>query len=297
MIKLKTFNVKIGDLCRGDVDLSFGIYFSTREKIKIDIFSIDVYIFDHFINNAPTICQKIINIFSPGKLVHDIEWTYTAGPVCSMLEFEAVSGLAVTMRFGNGEVAENYCGGRPIDQYAKALNDPRGLQVALQDGFPDHLTFTSEPIIRYLAHTPRRSLKIHVLEHPYRNGHFEDYPVVLVDTKKLLRYWRQQCNYTGFQKIKNLYRKKVNSIDDDDRKLLKSSYETSSKYPIPHEMACGVCLNFENKICFTNGRHRTVNLANAGAPFIPVHTCKEGISRFRKLFEWEPAKNYNLISR
>ena len=37
-----------------------------------------------------------------------------------------------------------------------------------------------------------------------------------------------------------------------------------------------------------------VNLANAGAPFIPVQTHKRDLNTLCELFEWKLAKNFNL---
>ncbi len=300
MSQLKSINVNIGaPYGRPGIDIYFSVGFcvSIKEKNKIDLFSIDKKNFNHFIYNAPTICQKIIEQIGLGISIHDVEWTYTAAPVCSKLEFEALNGLAVKMKFDNGEVANTYFGNQPLDYYEKALNDSREFKVVLQEKFPNSLINTYEPIIKYLAHTPGLSKKIHFLERPYKNLPFSDYPVVLIDTKSFIDYWKYQCGFYMLQRIKTLFRGKVNSVSikDDDRELLKSSKKTSSKYIIPREMAnVGyININIENRLRFTNGRHRVVNLANAGAPFIPIQTTKEELKAIRELFEWEPAKNFN----
>ncbi len=289
MTKLKSFDLKISDSDGIDFNYSIGFYVSDKEKNKINLFSIDKKN-NYFIYDAPIICQKLLKNFALAKSIHDIEWTYTAAPISSKLEFKALNGLAVIMRFDNGEVVNHRYGRRPLDYYEKALNDPRGLMVSLQEGIPNHLTSISEPIIKYLVHTPKRSREIHVLDQP------NNYPVVLINTEFFIHYWNHQCSLNGVQIIKNLFRGKViPSNDDEDRELLKSSYETSLKFSIPNEMASGVHLNFKNKISFQNGRHRTVNIANAGALYIPVQTNIEGANTFRELFGWAPAKNFNLI--
>lgn len=55
---------------------------------------------------------------------------------------------------------------------------------------------------------------------------------------------------------------------------------------LPEVMACGVCLSFQNKIRFTNGRHRTVNAENFAAPFIPLQSMSGGIDVFKETFEF-----------
>jgi hypothetical protein len=288
----EVLDVYIGKPFGIEIELSIGFLVFYKGKIKIHVFLLNNKGFSgakYFIDNAPTICQKIVEQTDLKKSIQDIEWTYTVSLASSKLKFEALGGVAVLMRFENGAVAKNYCGGQSLEYYEEGLNDPRGLVAFLQDGVSDDFPSTSKPIVEYLVHTPKRTKKIHVMEHPYKSLPIDEHPVVLVDTNVFISYWEDQCQ----PKRKNLFswKPKPSGLDNDDLELLKSSFEMSLEYSIPHEMPCGVGLCDKN-IRFTNGRHRFVNLAKAGAPFIPVQTSKHGLDTFREFFEWEPTKNF-----
>jgi hypothetical protein len=295
MHRLKTIDVYIGKPYGIDIELPIGFIVTSNGIVKIDLFLLSnkhsrYTNTQYFIYNAPFICQKVVEIVGLHKLIQDIEWTYTASIATSNLKFKALNVFAVKMIFENGVVAKNYCGGESQEYYEEALNDPRGLTEYLQRGLSEEFPTISEPIEFYLAHTPRRIKRIHVLEPPYTYPSIDEHPVVVVDTNAFISYWEQQCKLEKIGVIKRLFSKTTRrSSIDDDLELLNSSIEKSLEQFIPCEMSCGVKLCNE-KIRFTNGRHRFVNLAKAGASFIPVQTEKYGLEAFRELFEWKPAK-------
>lgn len=126
---------------------------------------------------------------------------------------------------------------------------------------------------------------VHVLDHP-----LDDYPVFLADSKKFISYWKEKLRMTRANRLV-AYFTKGNSIDyrhnSDDIELLSSTLQESLSRSVPIEMPLGVGFDFENRISFGNGRHRTVNLANMGAPYIPMQVHQKCMKDFHKLFYWD----------
>ncbi len=297
-MKLDIFEFSIyDDLRKRDCNFSFGLLVSDE---KIDLFLTDQDSVYDLEQQIPSICQGILAEYHPDKNLQDIKWTYTAGGGHSDLIFDQCNGLATTMTISNDAVLEPYCCAYEIETYEAALNDPRGLETALLDGYPEEAlsSFSRDPIVRYLAYTPNHDTqKIHVLKAAYERF-LEDNPVVFVDSQKFISYWKQQCTPKEpeeglISKLKEKFfdmveqKKGYCDIDSDDNVLLSSTLEKSLKHRIPNDMACGVSLDHNNNIRFTNGRHRTVNLANLGAPFIPVQTYKGGEKQLVDMFEWD----------
>jgi hypothetical protein len=278
-----------------DRHYSFGLVVSDE---KIDIFHIDPSSVNYLNENLPDLCRKILAKYFTSKQIQDMQWTHTAGGAHSKIIFNEQNNFATTAIYTNGAVFQPYCYAYKIEEYEAALNDPRGLELALLDGYEDEdakSSFSIDPVKQYLVHTPyHEHYKIHVMTPPFFHNTGEC-PVILVDTEKFISYWKRQSSKltsknTRLNKIKSVFhfnqKNSEDRLDVDDRELLSSTLETSLKHDIPYEMACGVSLSFDNKIRFTNGRHRTVNLSNLGAPFIPVQSSSHGEERFRELFEW-----------
>lgn len=291
--KLKIFTLLFEEkdfILNNENTFEIGYYKSiSREKgIKIDLFSISDSFTQFFIEHAPEICGKLLVHLSIESDIDEVIWNYVASPAYSALKFIRVHGKLAMMRLENGEVRRPYCGGLTIDQYQEVWDSKQEFKQALQTGYPEG-SYESEPIIQHLVHTPRRQEKVRVMIPPYGYDD-EDHPVVLVDTTKFIHYWNQQCKekqLTINDRFIRLFKPlEVDWIDANDRKLLQSSSKEQKEWHIPKEMACGACLNHVNKIRFTNGRHRTVNLANAGAPFIPMQISDHNKEMFCERFEW-----------
>ena len=296
MKKLNNFGVMAYDQHRKmDKHYCFGLVVTDKQ---IDIFFIDQTSFHYFTENTPDVCQKILTEYFLGEKIQNMQWTYTAGGGHSKIIFNEQNNLITTMTFTNGAVLQPYCYAYTMEKYEAALDDPRGLELALLDGYETEAfksSFFRDSITRYLVHTPYHDkYKIHVMKPPYSHDP-EQYPIILVDTEKFISYWKQQSvpiasKDTVIDKLKSIFGLNQGNCEDRfdgaDCRLLSSTLETSLKYYIPDEMACGVSLSFDNIISFANGRHRTVNLANLGAPFIPVQSSSYEEEKFRTLFEW-----------
>lgn len=136
-----------------------------------------------------------------------------------------------------------------------------------------------------------------MLQPAYGSASSSDHPVILVDTVRFINYWKKQCapkeRVCGLLGIISvaLFKDKSTAIPTEsqaDHTLLSSGLDESLTHAIPSEMACGVGLDYKGELCFTNGRHRTVNMANLGAPYMPLQIYNEGIDEFKVLFEWKP---------
>lgn len=265
--------------------------------------------YNAFVKDTTGICLKALEKYYPDKKLQDIEWSYSAGGGHSDFYFDSKSGLATSLTFSNSAVLEPYCSALPIEEYQSAINDPRGLSAALLDGYtPEAIpSFSGSPKTIYLVHTPHHPEKsIHQVNPPLRNR-IDENPVVLVDTDKFMQHWRNQSvppvhgnSLRGLlAKAMECFEEGVthNIYDKTNHKLLKSDLETALKHHIPDEMAFGVGIDTtDHKIYFSNGRHRTVNFAKLGAPYIPVQTSLHNLNAFKALFEWNPdsALEYNM---
>jgi len=263
------------------------------DESQISLFSIDHEENMRFLNNIPSICDQVVNVLYESKSVLDFSWTYTASSATSRLTFLEENQTPVSLIIENGWVIESYCHSMDSSEYKEAIVDPRGLEASLRDGLPEHIKYVSPPVKIHIAQTPLRNQKLYALQTPYKNIDPDEYPVINVDAKRFLDYWRKQSRPDFFLKFPSLYKvlKKFGwpsyHLDESDHKLLQSTQKVSNNYVIPSEMACGVALDFDKKIRFTNGRHRCVNLANAGAPFIPIQIYGYQRDEMINLFQWD----------
>jgi len=270
-------------------EIAYYISKNKEEDIRIVLFSIRDSCTQFFTDHAPEICGKLLKYLNIDKSIDEVTWNYAASPAYSALKFIRIHGMLAIMRLENGEVSKPHCGNLTLDQYQKIWDLKQDFKQALKIGYPEG-DYQSEALVQHLVHTPRRQEKLRVIVPPYGYDN-EEYPVVLVDTVKFINYWSQQCKEKRPIFSDRLFRFfkpiRVDWIDINDRKLLQSSSKKQNEWHIPKEMACGTCLNFVNKIRFTNGRHRTVNVANAGAPFIPMQISSYDKVKFCEKFEWQ----------
>ncbi len=268
---------------------SLGYYVKTNtpELTRIILFSLKNNYPAYFRLHAPEICSQLLKQLAINKTLDEINWSYASAPALSILKFIRNKGKLATMHIENDEVFNPYAGALTLKEYENLYNESVDFKLALQKGFPINNVKPSA-LIDYLVHTPKRNEKIRTMTTPYGND--KDYKVILVDTNRFMKHWEQQSKVeTGnlFNQARYFIESFIaNHTDYSERGLLSSSKNNNKQWYIPHKMACGVCLNHANKISFTNGRHRTINLANAGAPFIPLQVANEHLADMRKEFEW-----------
>jgi len=269
-----------------EVSYQFGLI---REVSDVKIFLLENDSHNYFIDHAPNILLAIHKHYDLENEWHEYKWSFVAGAAYSEIIIESKHNTPTTITFLNAAVLKPYCSAFKAATYINAILDSRSLQDALLDGYPANLksSFTEASTTFYLVHTPRhKKYLFHMIKPWYCD--LEKFPVVLVNSEKFISYWKQQREplpQTIFEKLigKNPSYK---SIDCDDEILLSSTVEISLRYSIPATMAENVHFDHENKIRFGDGRHRTVNIANMGAPFIPVQVSNDNLEIFIKAFEF-----------
>jgi hypothetical protein len=246
--------------------------------------------------------QAIRDQFCPGTPLGDIDWEYTNGICHSDIELEEQGGILTCMHLSNNEL------GRisheiPLQRYQDALNSPDGFEheMASGHGFMRGKKATIFPI-RLGGEDRDRVIY-------FTSNNYDGMTPVLADAAKFLQAWRQQeerfskpappppSKAIGF--LRSLFSSaSENTPNNEGRRhdfaLFQSTQEKSRKeiwkntcpeYPIE-----AAFINFnanqpEDSIAFTNGRHRTFNVANLAAPYVLIDVGCD-VDAFRKKFEW-----------
>tara|TARA_B100000745_G_C20145053_1_gene392622 strand:- start:244 stop:1116 length:873 start_codon:yes stop_codon:yes gene_type:complete len=286
--KLVSFSCRIhGEKHPAEKWLTFGAV-ATKKDTSLHIFIDSEESAAYFRNNAALVLQQGKANLYPFKELHEISWLCTIGVATSRISLNRKNGLVSDVVFHNSAILQTYCSTLSMAKYNKALTSHQGLEKALWDDLPTsyHKIFTLPASTVYVVHTPGHPVKqLHQLTARYDTSSGE-YPVVLVDTQKFIAHWKRQCRKGLLPWLKHLYPKhRGNELDNDDHEILSAPANESVHHSLPKEMACGVHLTSRQKIQFTNGRHRTVNFANLGAPFIPVQTVRHGLCDFKDRFE------------
>lgn len=262
-----------------------------RQDSEITVFLVNDHSHRYFVDFSATVLLILLEYFELESQLQKFNWVFIAGAAYSEIYIESKKGTATTLTFENAAVLEPYCHAYTVERYAAALTSVNGVRRALLEHYPENLwsSFLQGPVKFYLAHTPDHPrIPLHMMQHPYPTLDEEHEQIVLTDAKKFMRYWKDQC---GFRSISHrlprwLKLDSQHGIDQDDRELLGSPPNESSKHIIPSRMSEGLSFSQDRKIRFTNGRHRAVNIANLGALFIPMHVNKECLEDFRTAFEF-----------
>ncbi len=223
------------------------------------------------------VCSSILVSADITCRLDQIEWAYTTPFYQSKLVFYFGGGEILYVTLSNRNVLHSGNDRFIADDLKTYLKSGTYGQ---RDGGPRDITLEW---VFYFAPTPFRRSKYLVCEPLASDG-----PVVLLDTKTFIRDWREQSQPGS--KLANLVRRRFEFHEKggnrDDLELINSTRSLSKKWSLVREMPCGVGFNYRGEIAFSNGRHRTVNLANAGSPYIPVQVAVDQEEVMRDRFEW-----------
>lgn len=266
-------------------------YGALRRLNEITVFLVDDDSHQYFVDFAATVLLKALGHFGLESELQKFKWVFIAGAGYSEIYIESKKGIATSLSFENTAVLEPFCCAYSVKQYTAALTSTRGVRLALLESYSENVwpSFHLNPVKFYLAHTPNHpATPVHIMEHPYPNLDSDHEEIVLADAKKFMNYWRSQCGLHSvyYQFFGPLKLTSLHGLDKDDWLLLNSPSVDSLGYIIPRVMSEGVSFRANGKIRFTNGRHRAVNIANLGAPFIPIHVNRECLQDFKATFEF-----------
>lgn len=252
----------------------------------IDIFALEPIVDTEMDANLAWICDQLLEALPIEHSLSDCAWTYTIAPHSTTFSFTENHGLATSITINDIRVFEPYCIGAAISEYMDAISSSDGLKQSMQSHYAPGSFEDIQSTTLHLAYTPRRTRRLHSLENPLPN-YVDDLGIVVnVDSERFMEYWLKQSapKTTG---IFPRFGGSRSSLDVSDHKLLTGSIEESLKYTIPFQMASTVVLDYENKVRFNGGRHRTVNIFRSGAPYIPLHTVMQSnYDEFLEKFEW-----------
>ncbi|MDB5491263.1 MAG: hypothetical protein JWO78_1112 [Micavibrio sp.] len=249
--------------------------------------------------------KTIRDQFCPGTSLGDIDWKYTNGIYHSDIKLEEQGGILTRMHLSSNEL------GRvnskiSLQHYQDALKSPDGFEDKMSSGhgfvrgqkntiFPIRLGGEDRDKVIYFA-----------------SNNYDGMTPVLVDAAKFLHAWRQQeerflkpasprANKT-IGLLRSLFSSaSENTSDDEGRRhdlaLFQSTKEKSRKEiwnnTSPQHPIEAAFINFnanqpEDCIAFSNGRHRTFNMANLAASYVLIDVGGD-VDAFRKKFEWAPS--------
>ncbi len=267
-----------------------GVFMDRRRSAqpKIHVFAVDTYSGNEMLCNGPLIFEQILDEVLPSVSLHEASWSYTNGPYHSDVVFEG-SGKITTRMIADNEFA--FYSSIPVSETLLPEYEQK-----LTENFSGQKMPSSPQAQRIVVPIPRHPQKYLCMED--RNDPMGR--AIFADTEKLLRQWYQDNlpsvdDYGVLGSIRGLFGiKSQGDLEKENIQLMGTTLEQSIRHVYPHNGsphdAPRISYNPRNdgpKIGVTNGRHRIVNLAKLGAPFIPVD-MQPGprTEEFRKHFEW-----------
>lgn len=296
MKNIQVINVEDCDLSNNEIQRKLGVYISSQDDSPhIHIFEVGKGIMAraHFAFAAPYIGLQILKKYLPEKELSDVRWTYTSGAAHTDFSFKKTHGEISEVFFTNS-CPLDLTMPKSIEEYQNLLSHPQ-TGVATND---ENDIFYRGPQKNVIVPIPKHKHGFHVLRHPEQI--MRDHCLVLVDPKKFMKHWLTQAfkeaNVHDIDGLRKEYEAASKLMSDDDNPIaqLHSPIEKSLEYiqlRYPNEPAH---ISFwtrnyepEGKTSFVNGRHRTINFYNAGAPFLPFLMYKSDTTVvFKEKFEW-----------
>ncbi|MCF8496588.1 MAG: hypothetical protein K9G62_07980 [Alphaproteobacteria bacterium] len=316
MTDIKTITYPGYDVGRHPTLRSCGILENTRNgKPYIQIFQTQGTDAHDLLIRAPMICAAVLKQVRPSENLDSVEWGYSAGSSHTDISFESRHGHVTGMTLNN-HLITRIGHAQPLEKYQAALNDPRGFMHGLNEEDP---LFQGSPVHRVVVPLPKHPAGYIALKPPER----ENREVVFADPEKLIEFWANQTlrenKAQNMDNLVHIYNENKKYMPGDDNPIapFHSTIEESlshlspeigypdtppmaSFWPAPSPSKKSSILSGlfykessrPNEIAFTNGRHRTLNLYKAGAPFVPIDMyTHEYTEEFRRKFEWKGEKN------
>ncbi len=259
-----------------DVIFLFGVI---RVDKEITIFLLDNESHSYFVDCTAHVLLSILKYYKLSVALDLYKWVFVAGAGVSDIIIDTQKNIPTILTFSNGSVLQPYCCALNMSVYEAAFKTGPAFRETLLQQYSENLraSFCLSAEKFYLVSIPfNPKYMFHMMSNPYGNLDENKFPVLFVSTDKFITYWKNQCSDKG-----NFF---LSGIDCDDKILLSSTFDVSLRYALPRQMAEGVGFDHNRKIRFTNGRHRTVNLASMGAPLIPIQVNKESVADFNRMF-------------
>ncbi len=261
------------------------------------------------------VCSGIVEDYFSGKKINDFDWELTAAGGHTKLNFEEKNGWITGVRCTNAFPLYQSSFAYGIKDYEEALEDPDNFLHILSEGHPKG--FENHP--EYLVIVP---LPLHpdghiILETGLSTYKSDKYEVVFADAQKLrdlIIGQEMKKRSASFDDLIRIYEDEPLKGDDVAFPPFHSTIEESIKHlnpglGYPGEIAIanfstdgafddedwgeGLDWRRDNewmlseRIGFQNGRHRTFNMINTGAPFIPILMGKSlGTEMFKERYGW-----------
>jgi len=265
----------------------------------------------------------------PGKKVTDFNWKFTAGGAHTNINFVEQNGYVVGVEIGNGFATSGFMSCLK-ETYDEAIASPAHFIDILTEGHPER--YTSGRLRVIIVPLPNHPKGHIVLPSLSDEDYDRNYEVVFADSKKVLEHMIHEASMehdcSTLEDLKAVYDAEPSKGDDVAFPPFHTSLETSIKYLRPEkgypdkvpqasywsieakptaprgviETLLGSSFGGTSKpeitetLRFTNGRHRTVNMIVAGAPFIPMQMYKcDDTERFKSSFLWGSQKTSNRL--
>ncbi len=294
MKKLQIEKITDYDISKKPADGNIGVYLSNEENTPhIHLFEVERRTGRNFTFSAPKICSDILKAYLPEKQLYEVDWTYTTGGAHTDFSFKTTHGEISGIHFTNA-FPTNIRTPLSIDRCSEFFSHP---QTGCAQNEPKSI-WHSGPLDLMIVPIPKHKEKFIVLRDPYMSA---DHQTILANPNKFIHAWLTQsfmnANVNDLNGLTAEYAKNARFMSGDDNPIapLHSSVEESLTHLrpegwYPHESAM---ISYQparsgGKINFTNGRHRTINFFNAGAPFLPFFMYKgERTDKFAEEFEWQ----------
>ncbi len=135
--------------------------------------------------------------------------------------------------------------------------------------------------------------------------------LVLADAVKLKDHWIKQSlamhECDTLTQLATLYNRNATFMSGDDNPIAPLHADTKTCISFMKERLFMHSqemprMNFSearSNLKFVNGRHRTINLINCGAPFIPalLSSNAQNVAAFKEKFEWVPQQHESAFLR
>lgn len=324
-IEVKSWNQDYReDASSKEVAHPMGLYIEKEtEKPSIHLFEIETnYSLAPFHRSVFKICSELANSIDLDKTVMDFNWSYTASGGHTDVQFHEQGKYITGVTFPNSfPVRHPFTS--TIERYQKALNTPDKFIDFLSDRHPER--YKGSPLYRVIVSLPKHPDRHHIIEPTYDD--MEDYKIILVDSERFMSYWIDQektihrCK--TMEELKFVYDAQPLKGDDSAFPPFHTGIDEAIKYVSPHigypdktSIATFLKLEqppqksepswlekitntfnkpkepiptLEDKISFTNGRHRILNMYILGAPYIPmtISTYENSHIEFEKRFGWK----------
>ncbi|NCC23146.1 MAG: hypothetical protein EOM26_11915 [Alphaproteobacteria bacterium] len=271
------------------------------ERARIHLFQTegsDIFNLEH---TGPIICQRILEQIDPEGNLSDYDWGCTAGFAHTDIRFDEMDGWITGMTLSN-PITVRIGGARTLEDYQAVVDSPEGFLKALNGEQPQ---FYSEARSWLVLPLPRHEDGFLTLSKEGLSGSGQR--IILADREKLMKRWQQsvmrQAGAADANQLRRSWEANAKSMGGDDNPIppFHSGVKASTEHVQPwkgypdqlpiatyrppatavEERPRGGLMglfgavtrverNRPEAIDFVNGRHRTINFANLGAPFIPL---------------------------